>query len=293
MKKNYVYAVTTVIIWSTMASVVKKMLFDIPNLEALSVSSFLAFLFLLIVNIKNGMIKKMKSYSAKDYGIMSGLGVIGLFLYSSLYYYGLAELSSQEACILNYLWPIMLVVFSCIILKEKLTFVKGIAILCSFIGIVILSLGNGSSSTGNTTLGIISCIIAAACYGLFSVLNKKADYNQSIAMMVIWLVVGICSMVLGVLTENWVPIRGIQWLGILWLGVVIDAVAYLLWALALKTAENTAKIANIAYLTPFLSLIVSAVFLKEEVQVRAFVALVFIIGGILLQNLYEYKLPKE
>ncbi|MGN0432399.1 MAG: DMT family transporter [Lachnospiraceae bacterium] len=293
MKKNYLYAVVTVLIWSTMASVVKKMLFDIPNLEALSISSFFAFLFLLIVNIKNGMIKKMKSYSAKDYGIMSGLGFIGLFLYSSLYYYGLAELSSQEACILNYLWPIMLVVFSCIILKEKLTFVKGIAILCSFIGIVILSLGNGSSSTGNTTLGIISCIIAAACYGLFSVLNKKADYNQSIAMMVIWLVVGICSMVLGLLTENWVPIQGIQWLGILWLGVVIDAVAYLLWALALKTAENTAKIANIAYLTPFLSLIVSAVFLKEKIQVRAFVALVFIIGGILLQNLHEYKLPKE
>ena len=100
-------------------------------------------------------------------------------------------------------------------------------------------------------------------------------------------------MVLGLLTENWVPIQGIQWLGILWLGVVVDAVAYLLWALALKTAENTAKIANIAYLTPFLSLVVSAVFLKEKIQVRAFVALVFIIGGILLQNLYEYKLQKK
>ena len=293
MKRNYVYAVAAVLIWSTMASVVKKMLFDIPNLEALSISSFFAFLFLLIVNIKNGMIKKMNNYSAKDYGIMSGSGFIGLFLYSSLYYYGLAKLTSQEACVLNYLWPIMLVIFSCIILKEKLTFLKGIAMLCSFIGIVILSLENGSSSTGNTTLGIISCIIAAACYGLFSVLNKKADYNQNIAMMVIWFVVAVCSMVLGLLTETWVALRGTQWLGILWLGVVTDAVAYLLWALALKTAENTAKIANIAYLTPFLSLIVSAVFLKEEVQVRAFVALVFIIGGILLQNLCEYKLAKE
>lgn len=165
--------------------------------------------------------------------------------------------------------------------------------LCSFMGIIILSLGNGSFSTGNTTLGIISCIIASACYGLFSVLNKKANYIQNISMMVIWIVVAVCAMILGLITETWVPIKGIQWLGILWLGTVIDAVAYLLWALALKGVENTAKIANLAYLTPFLSLVVSAIFLKEKIQLRAFIALLFIIGGILLQNIYEYRLLNE
>ncbi|MBQ7131061.1 MAG: DMT family transporter [Oscillospiraceae bacterium] len=293
MKKNYIYAVVTVLIWSTMAATVKKMLYDIPNLEALSISSIFAFLFLLIINLINGAVKEMRKYSVKDYGVMSGLGFIGLFLYSALYYYGLAKLTSQEACILNYLWPIMLVIFSCIILKEKLTFTKGIAMLCSFVGIIILSSGKASFSTGNTTFGIISCIIAAACYGLFSVLNKKKDYNQNISMMVIWLVVAVCAMISGLLTENWVPIKGVQWLGILWIGIATDAVAYLLWALALKGVENTAKIANFAYLTPFLSLVVSAVFLKEKVQLRALIALLFIIGGILLQNIYESRSMKQ
>ena len=289
MKKNYIYAITTVMIWATMATVVKMMLFDIPNLEALSISSIFAFLFLLLMNIKTGAIKEMRNYSLKDYGIMSGLGFIGLFVYSALYYYGLAQLSSQEACIVNYLWPIMLVVFSCIILKEKLTFMKAFAMLCSFVGIVILSTGSADEGAGNAMLGIGSCIIAAACYGLFSVLNKKADYNQNIAMMIIWFVVAVCSMGLGLMTEKWVPIRGTQWIGMLWLGVVIDAVAYLLWALALKGTENTAKIANLAYLTPFLSLIVSAVVLEEPLELRAFIALVFIIGGILLQSLVENR----
>lgn len=289
MKKNYVYALTTVLIWSTTAAVVKKLLFDIPNLEALSVSSYLGFLFLLIANIKNGMIRELKKYSAKDFGIISGLGFIGLFVYSALYYYGLAQLSSQEACILNYLWPIMLVLFSCIILKERLTAMKGAAMLCSFIGIVILSSGNSAAPGGNAVLGMVSCIVAAACYGLFSVLNKKADYNQNLSMMIIWLVVGICAMALGLVTETWVLIRGTQWIGMLWLGVVIDAAAYLFWALALNGSENTAKIANLAYLTPFLSLVVSAVFLKERLELRAFLALVFIIGGILMQNFFEKK----
>ena len=293
MKKNYTYAFLTVFIWSTMAAVVKKMLFDIPNLQALSVSSYLAFFFLAIINIKTGAIKKMKQFSAKEYGIMSGLGFVGLFLYSALYYYGLAQLSSQEACILNYLWPIMLVIFSCIILKEQMTVMKAVAMVCSFIGIVILSMGNSGALGGNRVLGIIACIIAAACYGLFSVLNKKADYDQGISMMVFWLVVAVFAMFSGLATEKWIPISGVQWIGMLWLGIVIDAVAYLLWALALKESENTAKIANLAFLTPFLSLVVSAVFLKEKIQLRAFVALIFIIGGILLQNLYEYKMGEK
>ena len=292
MKKNYIYAVVTVLIWSTMAAVVKKMLNDIPSMEALSVSSFFAFLFLLLCNLKTGTIREMKKYSAKDYAVMTGLGFVGLFLYSALYYYGLAKLTSQEACILNYLWPIMLVVFSCILLKEKFTLLKGAALLCSFAGIVVLSLGGGSFA-GGTLSGMISCVAAAACYGLFSVLNKKADYDQNISMMVVWLAAAVCSLLLGLLTETWVPIRGVQWLGMLWLGIVVDAVAYLLWALALNGADDTAKIANLAYLTPFLSLVVSAVFLQEKIGLRALTALVFIIGGILIQSLCENRRDKR
>ena len=293
MKKNYVYALLTIFIWSTMAAIVKLLLFDIPNLQALSISSVFAFLFLLILNIKNGTIKELKKYKAKDYLIMAGLGFIGLFLYSALYYYGLIELTSQEACIINYLWPLMLVIFSILILKEQLTFLKVAAMLCSFTGIVILSMGGSFSSSGNAGLGMISCIVAAACYGLFSVLNKKADYDQNIAMMVNWLVVAVCAAIVGLLTEDWTPIVGVQWLGMIWLGVVIDALAYLLWALALKGVKNTAKIANLAYLTPFLSLIVSAIVLKEKIELRAIVALIFIIGGILVQSFYELIQQKK
>lgn len=287
MKKNYTYALITIFIWSTTAAVVKKILFDIPNLEALSVSSYFAFAFLMIINLKNGNITKMRRYCAKDYGIMCGLGFIGLFLYSALYYYGLSQLSSQEACILNYLWPMMLVIFSCIILKEKMTLMKAAAMICSFIGIIILSAGNSESSNGNIVVGMISCIVAAACYGIFSVFNKKMDYDQSISMMMNWLVVAVCAMISGMMTENWAMIRGMKWLGILWLGIVIDAIAYLLWALALKDAENTAKIANLAYVIPFLSLIFSAALLKETIEIRIFAALVFIIGGVLVQSLCE------
>jgi drug/metabolite transporter (DMT)-like permease len=187
----------------------------------------------------------------------------------------------------------MLVVFSCIILKEKLTPAKLIALICSFLGIGIMSIGGISPTGGNILMGMAACIVAAACYGLFSVLNKKADYNQNITMMVIWFTVAVCSFLIGPFTENWVPVKGMSWLGLIWLGVVVNAIAYLLWAIALKGSSNTAKIANLAYLTPFLSLIVSALMIKENISIQALIALVFIIGGILLQNIKIKKSRKD
>lgn len=289
MKRNYIYGIITVLIWSTNATVTKTVLFNIPDMQALSISSLFAFLFLFLLNAKSGILKTMKNYSVKEYAKMSSLGFIGLFVYSALYYYGLSVLSAQEACILNYLWPIMIVLFSCILLKEKMTVMKFVALGCSFLGVIILSAGNGNAVDGNIVSGMVCCIVAAACYGFYSTMNKKFDFNQSIANMVSWLTVAFAAFLLGIVTENWVPIQGMQWIGILWLGIVIDAIAYLLWALALKESDNTAALANFAYLTPFLSLIVSAVFLKEKLKLQAVAALIFIIGGILIQYFVDSK----
>ena len=289
MKKNFLYALSAVLIWSTLAPVGKVLLTGIPNMQTLAVGSWLAAAFLVLVNLKSGSIRLAKQYTLQQYGMMAGLGFLGLFLYNALYYYGLTQLSSQEACILNYLWPMMLVLFSCVILREKLTVLKAGAMVCSFAGIVILTLGSGGVPTGGTAAGMIGCVAAAAFYGLFSVLNKKADLDQNISMTVMWFVTAICATVMGLATEEWVVLSAGQWIGMLWMGIVVSAAAYLLWALALKGAQSTAGVANLAYLTPFLSMVISAVFLKEPVRLSAIAALVLIVGGILLQSIMERK----
>jgi drug/metabolite transporter (DMT)-like permease len=285
MKKNYIYAFVTVVIWATMAPVVKVLMGDMPDLQALGIGSLFAFIFLFILNAATGRLKKMREYSPKDIAKMAGLGFLGLFLYTYLYYFGIGRLTSQEACILNYLWPIMLMIFSCIILKESFTVRKVAAMLSSFLGIVVLTSGSGGAGGEGRIAGIAACIAGAACYGLFAVLNKKADMDQNLTMMVIWLTTAVCSFAAGLPTGTWAPVRGFQWLGLIWLGAAVNAVAYLLWALALKGTENTAIIANLAYLTPFLSVMISALFLKERLHITAVAALVLIVGGILIQSI--------
>ncbi len=282
MKKSYVFAVLAVLLWSTMAPATKYMLGDMPAMLVLAVSSMFATLFLFIVNLFTGKIKRAKEYSGKQYGLMAGLGFMGLFMYSSLYYHGLEVLTSHEACILNYLWPVMIMIFSAVILKEKIDALKVIAMLCAFLGVVVLSWGTPVHSVSAVT-GIIACIVAAVFYGLFSVLNKKFDFDQNIAMMVMWGVTSVCAFIYCAIAGNWAPMELKQWLGMIWIGVAADALGYLLWALALKHAGNeTSSVSVIAYMTPFLSLVASAVFLKENIGFTAVIALVLIIGGIML-----------
>ena len=276
-------ALITVAMWSTLAPAAKLVMTDLPNLEMLCITAGLAFLFLLIYNGVRGKLSLFMKMPGKAILKMAGLGFLGLFLYSSLYYYGIDQLTSSEACILNYLWPMMIVVFSGILLHEPMTPKKILSMLLSFLGIVILSLG-GDHGTGNAFLGIAACIIAAACYGLFSVLNKKEDMDQELTMMVIWLTTSLCALLTSLFGTHWVPVHGLSWLGLVWIGVFLNAIAYLLWALAINGTDSTASIANLAYLVPLLSMVISILFLHEPLRLRVVVSLILIVGGILLQN---------
>ena len=140
-KKSVPLALVSVAIWATLSTVAKLLLQGLPDIETLGVSAAFAFLFMLAALFAGKKHRLLKAVSPKQVLQMAGLGFLGLFVYSALYYYALGPLTAGEACILNYLWPLMLVLFSCLILKEKLTARKLVALGLSFAGVMLLSFG--------------------------------------------------------------------------------------------------------------------------------------------------------
>lgn len=280
----YFYAISAVLMWSTTAALVKSLLTEIPTYEALFVSSLAGCFFLIVMQLVRDGGRVFRAYDVRGYAAMAGLGFLGIFLYSGLYYYGLSQLTSQEACILNFLWPMMIVLFAAFLLGERITVRTAAALLLSFSGVVVLTLGGEGHAEGNAVMGMIACVLAAVCYGLFCVLNKRRNIDQTVMMVVAWGVTALCSLPVTLIMEEWVTLSWMQWGGLLWLGIFIDAVGYLWWAMALQQATNSAAVANLAYAVPLLSLVVSAVTLGERMTGAALLALVLIMGGILLQN---------
>ena len=78
----------------------------------------------------------------------------------------------------------------------------------------------------------------------------------------------------------------------IWNGVICNALPYLTWALALDLG-NTAVIANLAYLTPFVSLLCTHFVLGEKITVFSVLGLVLIVTGIAIQMLVNKKIGKN
>lgn len=291
MKKSYIFAATAIFFWSTVAAVCKLLLEALDNFQLLWASSFLAAMFLLIVNIYSGDIKKLSGYTAKDYIVSILTGIPGTFFYYVFYYAGTDILPASQAFIINYLWPIMSVVFACIILKEKVTVRKCLAIAISFVGVGIVTGGSLSGFNVNTIKGAVFCVAGAVSYGIFTSLNQKYNYDKKISIMLSYSVTFVLTTVInGIGGKLFVP-DTVQLLGFAWNGIFTMAIANTAWTMALESG-NTAKISNLAYITPFLSLVWTFLILEEPLNIYSVVGLIVIVSGIFIQLVDKRVLKK-
>ena len=283
MKKAYLYAGISIFLWGTLATATKLLLGSLGSMQVLAVSSFFAFGFLVVLNLVKGKLAVLKTYRWKDYLQIAGIGSLGTFFYNLLFNIGVSRMQASQAFIINYLWPVMTVFFACLILKEKLTARKIVAILCSFLGVVIVTTGGKLTAmdSGNLT-GALCCVLAAVVYGLFSVLNKHKNYDASVSMMLYYGVCLVASVLFLPFSEEFPALSLPQILGLTWIGIFANAIPYTTWALAMAHGD-TAKISNLAYITPFLSLVWTFLLLKEPFSLASVAGLLVIVIGIFIQ----------
>ena len=119
-------------------------------------------------------------------------------------------------------------------------------------------------------------------------LNKKEDFDKSIAIMIGYLSTAIIAFICIAITGTESTINLVIMFGLLYNGIACNAISYLFWVLALDKG-NTAIISNLAYLTPFISLIICAVILHENISWYSIIGLVMIVSGIFVQSVGKRK----
>jgi len=289
MKKEYLLAIGAVILWGTMATAAKLLTSSADSMNVLFWTCLFATLTLTVYNAVTGKLKQLWKLPFRTVLLMVAIGSLGIFFYTWFFYLGTERMPAQQAMVVNDLWPALIIVFSCIILKEKMTWAKGIAILLSFIGIiVVVTDGDLSSFRSVSAAGVIFCLADAVCYALYSVLNKKMTYDKGLAVLVAYASGALICLVILLIRGNFTFIAWREVPGYLYNGAVVNAAAYLLWVFALEKG-NTAVIANLAYLAPFVSLLVTHFVLDEPITGWSVLGLVLIVSGILLQMLTAGK----
>ena len=287
MKKNfgYIFALLASFLWGSVSAVGKLLLTNLDSLQVLLFINLFAFIGLFaIVWFQN---KKMVilTYNKQDYFTFAWMGFLGVFLYPLFFFGALKLLHAQEAFIVNYLWPILVVVFAVLILKEQITPKKILGIIFSFFGIVVvITNGDFSILHLSNVFGILLALAGATVYGLFSVIGKKHNYDKFVSMMFYYFF-SLFYALIAVLFFSEIPTISIhQLFGLIWLGFFTSGLGFVFWFLALKYGD-TAKVSSIIFITPFISLIYIYFIAGEKILISSILGLVFISIGIFIQSI--------
>jgi len=273
---------SAVLLWSTVATAFKLSLQHLSPIELLLYAGSFATLLLGIILSYQGKLGLIFKCSRQEYTLSIVLGFLSPFLYYLILFKAYELLPAQQAQALNYTWAITLSLLAAPLLKQKINRQQWLALTISYIGVLIISTeGHLLNLKFTSPLGVTLALISTIIWSLYWIYNTRDKRDPLIALFLNFsasapFVIGYYLLT----TElRLPPMTGI--LGALYIGVVEMGVCFILWLMAMKLTDSTAKISNLIFLSPFLSLFLIHFLVGENIIPATLIGLIFIIAGLL------------
>lgn len=283
-------ALLSILFWSTMGSAFKLTLqYTTPPMLLLT-ASVTSLIFLFVFNFYTTPDFSFKNIQTKYWIKSAIMGLFNPLLYYLVLFEAYSRIPAQEGVALNYIWPLVLVIFSVIFLKQKVSILSIIAILISFFGtLVIVSHGKIYEFSFSDPIGVILALGSALFWASFWIINMKDD-RAAVPKMLLNFIFGSIYIVLYLLiTKKFISIGWQGILGGVYIGIFEMGLTFVLWLMALQSTKNTSMISNLVFISPFLSLFLVSIFVGEKILISTWIGLAVIVSGILIQQFLSFK----
>ncbi len=180
------------------------------------------------------------------------LGVAGLFGYHFFYFVALRLAPPVEANLLNYLWPLLIVLFSALLPGARLEPRHVGGALLGLAGAALLILGPGADFESRFALGYAAALVCAVTWSAYSVANRRYRAVASDAVAGFCAVTALLAALCHFVLEPTVAPTGWQWAAILALGLGPVGAAFYAWDHGTKHGDIRA-LGTLAYAVPLLS----------------------------------------
>jgi len=284
-KKALFFGLTTVGIWSTVASAFKISLRHLDPLQLLLCACTASLVALAGVLAFQGKFKELKQVTRSQLLRCGLLGALNPFLYYIILFKAYDLLPAQEAQPLNYTWAITLSLLSIPLLGQKMSFKDLCAILVSYFGVVVISThGDILTLNFSNPTGVGLALGSTIIWALYWIFNTKSSVDPMVGLFLNFLF-GLPLILMTTLTFSSLPVLTTEaLLGAAYVGFFEMGITFALWLTAMKFAAqpdggSTVRIANLIFLSPFLSLIFIHFLVGEEILPATVAGLGFIIAG--------------
>lgn len=206
------------------------------------------------------------------------LGVYGLFGFHFLLFIALRHAPPVQANLVNYLWPLGMVVMAPLFLPGlKLSLRQVLAALLGFAG-ASLAITGGRALDGGLAWGYLPALASAFVWASYSLLTQRVPPFSTAAIGLFALVSGVLSLACHALLEPAAVLSAQDTLWLLLLGLGPLGAAFFLWDAALKRGDAR-QIGLLSFLTPLLSTLLLLWSRGETPNASIGLATVLIVGA--------------
>lgn len=276
--KGLVYALITALVFTTLEPV-SKLIAEEVNPYSITLWRFLIGSLMLLPFAVRKIVKEKIQIGWKDMGILTMLGTLCICF--SMVMLQLAVKKADAPSLIAIIFSsnsVFTILFAILILKEKMTKQKLMAVILCVIGVVVCA----DFSSGTNMASVVMAIVAALSFSLYTVLSRK--FMKRISGIIqtsfsFFLGSIVLLIVLAVLQVEMVPALTVKNVSVLcYLGVVVTGIGY--WAYFKAMEKGGAMTASFAFfikpiLTPFVTFVVNGI----VPGVKVFAALAFIVSG--------------
>ncbi|QEA39291.1 DMT family transporter [Pistricoccus aurantiacus] len=276
------FGLGAVALWSTVATAFKIALGQMTPLELIWLAVLVSWALMGALVIRQGEFAQALRRgwrTALWAGLMNPVG------YYLVLFAAYDRLPGQEAMALNYTWALAMAFLAVPILGQRLTLIDILAGLIAYAGVwTIATRGAVFDVAFADPLGVAFALVSTLLWALYWLFNTRDSRPALIAQWQNF------SVGLPVLTLMLLLGPGFQWHGPLALGAGIYVglfemgIAFILWQLAVRGVSRTAKVSNLIFLSPPVSLLLLHFVIGEPILPSTLIGLMLILGGLGLQQ---------
>lgn len=276
-RKALLMALGAVMLWSTVATGFKLGLEILSPLQLLFLGSCVSTVVFVAAAASTGWPKQ--GFNFREGALFALCNPI---LYYLVLFQAYDRLPAQIAQPLNYTWAIVLAILAVPILKQKLQRRTIAGIVVSYLGVVVLlSQGRFAGLPQLDWIGVGLALASTLLWALYWLFNARSQTPPVALLATSFLLATPLLAIACALGPGWPELSGQTLFYGSWVGLIEMGITFLLWQKALKLTHHAARLGQLIFLSPFLSLLMIGAVLDESIHATSWLGLAIIVVGLL------------